>query len=339
MLKEFRKSLVENRKDALRLALQSASAALVTYIVISYLRPGQAFLAILSAVLIIGFNVGGTMHAAKNRTLATLLGCVLGILSVWLMPHGWGTSVAIVITMFILNAIAAVKQEWRYGVVAAISIALGSDENALEISIDRLIAIGTGALIGVVAALVIMPEKAEDRARRYMKNAIRKIGERFSIVIENTRAEEVKSTKESQKQIQNNLNNARETAGQIQFYDSKVLWKCIDALERIYNSVVMLDRVATESNTEIGGKESGIKDDADKFLDIMAEMLKNIRNGAFAKNSQLFHRMDDLIDSIRSDMKYTDANNKLLNMQHTFIFAIDETRKYLKILNDNFGDA
>ena len=339
MFKEFRRSLLENRKDVLRLALQSASAAVVTYGVISYLRPGQEFLAILSSVLIIGFNVGGTMHAAKNRTLATLLGCVLGILSVWLMPYGWGTSVAIVITMLIMNAIAAVKQEWRYGVVAAISIALGSEENALEISMDRIIAIGTGALIGVVAALVIMPEKAEDRARKYMKNAIRYIGDRFSIVIENTRAEEGKSTKESQKQIQKNLSNARETASQVQFYDSKIIWKCIDALERIYTSVVMMDRVAAQSNTEIGGEESGIKEDADKFLHIMSKILENIRGGEFSKNSNLFDDMDSLIESIRSDMNYTDANNKMLNMQHTFIYAIDEIRKYLKVLNEHFGDA
>lgn len=323
----------------LRLSLQSASAALVTYMVISYLRPGQAFLAILSSVLIIGFNKGGTMHAAKNRVLATLLGCVLGVLSVWLMPRGWGTSVAIVVSMLILNAIAAVKQEWRYGVVAAISVALGSEENALEISIDRLIAIGTGALIGIVAAFVIMPEKAEERARKYMKNAIHYIGERFSIVIENTRVEEGESTKKSQKQIQTNLGNARETANEVQFYDSKIIWKCIDAIERIYVSVVMLDRVAAQSNTEIGGDESGIKEDADKFLDIMSEILKNIYDGEFGKNKPLFDKMDNLIKSIRSDMEYTDSNNKLLNMQHTFIFAIDEIRKYLKILNDNFGDA
>ncbi|HKJ79887.1 MAG TPA: FUSC family protein, partial [Prolixibacteraceae bacterium] len=116
MLKRLKTIIEDKKKDILRLSLRSAIAAVLTYVIISYIKPDQAFLAILSSVFIINYNIGGTLSAAKNRFLATLLGCILGFLAVWLLPSGWGTSVALAVSMLLLNAIAAVKSEWRYGV-------------------------------------------------------------------------------------------------------------------------------------------------------------------------------------------------------------------------------
>ena len=334
----FIRTIKSQKRDILRLSLRSAIAAVITYGIIIHLRPEQAFLAILSSVLILDFHIGSTISGARNRVLATLLGSVLGLLSVWLLPHGWGTPIALFVTMLIMNAIASLKGEWRYGVVAAISISLGADSDALVISIDRLIAIGTGAGVGVLVSFIVMPHKAEVRARNYMRRALTYIGDRFTIVIHNTQSEDGKSTKEPRRKYQENMTAARQSAKQIKFYNTKNIWKCIEAIDKVYNSVVIVDRIAAKTKTEISGETSGIRNNVDEFMEIITTILDNISNSEF-ENEAGFEKMEAIISDIQHDIKFKDKNHETLNMQHTFLFAIGEILENLKITNEYFEKA
>ncbi len=338
MLNRLKKTIKSHKKDILRLSLRSAVAAVVTYAVITQIRPGEAFLSILAAVLILDFHIGSTLTAARNRVMATLLGIILAVLLVWLLPHGWGTAAALALTMLVMNAIAAVKSEWRYGVVAAVSIALGAEANVIEISADRIIAIGTGAGIGVLVSLLVMPHKAEVRAKNYMRKAVMALSDRFTIVMHNTQSEDGKSPEYARKNFYSNMGGARNAAKNIKFYDSKNIGNAIDAIEKVYISVVMTDRISAKTKTEIGGELSGIRNNINEFMQTVTHILDKISKSEF-DNEQEFDDLAAVISKIKNDIKFAENNPEILNMQHTFLFAIDEIRGNLKITNDFFEKA
>jgi uncharacterized membrane protein YgaE (UPF0421/DUF939 family) len=338
MLNGLKKIAENHKKDILRLSLRSAVAALITYALISYIRPGEAFLAILSAVLIIDFPIGSTLYAAQNRVLATLLGCILAVLAVWLLPHGWGTAAALTVSMLVLNAIAAVKSEWRYGVVAAVSVSLGAEVNALEISFDRLIAIGTGAAVGVMVSFLILPHKSEVRVRNYMRKALKAMGDRFTIVMHNTKSDEGKSPDEARRNFYSNMGSARATAKHIKFYNAENIWNGIDAIEKVYISVVMVDRIASKTKTEIGGELSGIRNNINEFMKVVTNILDKISKSEFDNETE-FGDLEAVISDIKREIKFAENDQEILNMQHTFLFAIDEIQENLKTTNEFFKKA
>ncbi|MFW5755931.1 MAG: FUSC family protein [Tangfeifania sp.] len=338
MLIELKKTIENNKKDILRLSLRSAVAAVVTYAVISQIRPGEAFLSILAAVLILDFHTGSTLTAARNRVMSTLLGIILSVLTVWLLPHGWGTAASLALTMLVINAIAAVKSEWRYGVVAAISIALGAEANVIENSADRIIAISTGAGIGVLVSFLVMPHKAEVRAKNYMRKAVMAMNERFTIVMHNTWSDEGKSPEKARKNFYSNMGSARSAAKYIKFYNAENIRNALDAIEKVYISVIMVDRISAKTKTEIGGEMSGIRNNIRKFMQTVNHILDKVSKSEF-DNDAGFNDLGNAISDIKSDIKFAQNNTGVLNMQHTFLFAIDEIRDNLKITNDFFKKA
>ncbi len=338
MLSGLKKIVRNHKKDILRLSLRSAVAAVATYAVIIQILPGEAFLAILSAVLILDFHIGSTLNAAQNRVMATLLGIILAIVTVWLLPDGWGTAASLALTMLVLNAIAAVKREWRYGVVAAISVALGAESNVIEISADRIIAIATGAGIGVLVSFLVLPHKAEDRTKNYLRKAIMALNDRFTIVIHNTKSDEGKSPHQARQTFHANMGGAREAAKNIKFYNAENIRNAIDAIEKLYTSVVMVDRISAKTKTEIGGELSGIRNNINEFMSTVNRILNKISNMEF-DNEQEFKDLTVVVSKIKTNIKFAENNPDVLNMQHTFLFAIDEIRDNLKITNDFFEKA
>ncbi len=338
MIAALKKEIKGKKVDIVRMALQSAIAAFITYVIIFPFRPEEAFLAILSSVFILNANIGGTLNSAKNRLLSTLLGSALGLLTVWILPFGWGTGVALIISMLILNAIAAVKSDWRYGVVAAIAVSLGAEENAFAISSDRLIAIGIGAAVGILVSFIILPEKAEARAKRFLGKAIQNINARFSIAMQNTHLDEVKSSKKPRQRFHTNLSNAKDSMANIRFYDTENLRKCIDAVEKTYNSTIILDRIANKTSRGISDDTSGVEKDTEEIRAAISLILTNISLLNFNNDEQL-NKLNELTEKIRNEMNYVTDDDEQLHRQHTFIFALCEIQQNLKELNELYEKA
>ncbi|MDX5413148.1 MAG: aluminum activated malate transporter family protein, partial [Rhodobacterales bacterium] len=152
--------------------MQAASAALAVYLLMQTLDLPETYLAILSAVYIVQPSVGGTMGSAANRIIATLVGSVISLICLAVLPDRLGTPVALVTSLLVINGAAVLKPAWQYGVVAAIALSLGAEEEALRTAIDRGIAIGLGATIGITASLIIWPESAAKRFERHLRSAM-----------------------------------------------------------------------------------------------------------------------------------------------------------------------
>ncbi|HKJ06468.1 MAG TPA: FUSC family protein, partial [Flavobacteriaceae bacterium] len=211
--------------DALRLALQSSIAASITFLVMKSFNIPEIFLAILSAVLVVEPSIGDTFKQAKGRVYATLVGSAIGFIFVALIPWGFGTAVSLLITMFIMNGIAGLKPSWRYGVVAAVAISLGSEENALATSLDRLIAIVIGITIGILATSVIWPNKASKRANNHLRKALNACKERLEIAYENSKTDDKEDASEVADNFHTYLGRAKGAAEAIKFGNKKAAFK------------------------------------------------------------------------------------------------------------------
>lgn len=147
--------------DMMRQALQSALAATLTYLLMRSLNLQEAFLGILSAVLIIQPSVGGTMGAAFTRLQATLVGSLISLACIWLLPDVWGMTAGLGLSMLVVGGVAGVRPDWTYGAVAAAGIALASEASILETAGTRGAAIAIGAATGVLVSVLVWPDRAE----------------------------------------------------------------------------------------------------------------------------------------------------------------------------------
>jgi uncharacterized membrane protein YccC len=163
----------------------------------------------LSAVLVVQPTVGHTLGASLDRIVATLVGSVLGLLCLLILPGGYGTAVALGLCMFGVNLLAGFFPQWRYGVVAAVALALGSSENILETAMDRALAIGIGAVLGTVVTLVVWPDRAIVRAKRHLRLALHAITDRLDAAVDSASGGAHDDASQARRRYHKHMENAR----------------------------------------------------------------------------------------------------------------------------------
>lgn len=321
-------------KGALRLALQSAFAAIGAYGLLQALGIPEVFVGVLSAVLVVGPSIGNTFSEAKGRVISTLVGSAIGFGLVSFMPWGVGTAVSLGLCMFVINMIAHFKPSWRYGVVAAVAIALGSENNTITMTINRLISIGIGVSVGIFVSLSVLPDKAESRARRYLRRALRNASRRFEIAIENTRVakKEQEEAGETADDFYTNLSYAQGAAQSIKFNKNKsTILQQIENTEKLYNSILIIHRVADQSEKGVSDQEAGIEKNAEEVKKMACSILKQLANKESKKSIHL-EEFNQLIKTTQQNL-HTDAEDRELNIRrHTFIFGLTEIRDSIQNL-------
>lgn len=254
-------------RDAGRLALQSAAAAAAQFALMQAFGMPEKFVGVLSAVLVVQPTVGHTLGASRDRIAATLLGSALGVLCLVALPGGYGTAVALAACMLVINFIAGFFPQWRYGVVAAVALALGSENDLLQTSVDRGIAISLGALVGTLISFVVWPDRAVKRAERHLREALCATADRLDIAVENARDDEDRDSDDARRRYHRAITSARDAADGIRLGDKRDVRRRIEKCERLYNSVLILNRVAEETDRVTGESEQ------------LAEAVETIRRG------------------------------------------------------------
>lgn len=273
-------------RDSARLALQSAAAAAAMFILMQSIGLPEKFVGVLSAVLVVQPSVGGTLGEAWDRFAATLVGSALGIVCLIALPQGYGTAFALAFSMLVINAVAGFRPEWRYGVVAAVALALGSESDATQTAIDRSIAIGAGVVVGVVISLIVWPDTAAKRAGRHVRSALRASADRLDAAVGGALGEEEQEDKRARRRYHENIESARKAAAGVRFGNADKLRKQIEHVERLYNSALILDRVAEETD-KAGGSTGDFRDKIDTLREKGCKIAKSIADGEAAENGDL----------------------------------------------------
>ncbi len=319
--------------DALRLALQSSVSALITFTVMSSYNIPEIFLGLLSAVLIVEPSIGNTFNQAKGRILATLVGSAIGFLCVSVSPWGFATAISIFIVMFIMNGISSYRPDWRYGVVAALAIALGSENDALSTSLDRVIAILIGVVIGIVVSLIVWPDRASNRSRRYLNKALLAASDRFDKAVINTRQTENEGSESIELNYHKNIDAAERSAEAIRFGDKEKIQKEINITKKLYNSIIIIHRVAVHSDSHVSDGEAGIENDSENAKNLACKITKAFANNTEVKTSEI-EELSDMVDNIKSNIQSSDDDKRINTLRYAFIFGLYEIKDSLKALYD-----
>ncbi|NEN25841.1 hypothetical protein G3O08_20330 [Cryomorpha ignava] len=323
----------DKTRDAVRLALQSGLAAGITFLVMKYFSLPEVFLAVLSAVLVIEPSIGNTIAHSKGRILATVVGCLIGFGLVSAIPYGYATVISISVTVALINLIVGFKPQWRYGIVGAAAIAIGSESDALETSIDRLIAIGIGIVVGFLISLVVWPDKASQRARMHLRKALNAACERFEIALDNTTRSEKKDSDNVADNFHTNLGNAKGSAEAIQWENSDQIHELIRATEKLYNSILIIHRVSQSAASDILAKGADIEEKASEIKDSANKIISAVVNDEEVTESQMT-AFKELVEKTKKEVVTKNGEDDDQMFRNAFIFGITEIKESLDVLKD-----
>ncbi len=315
----------------MRRAAQSAVAASAAFLIMQALGIQEMFLGVISAVLIITPSVGGTMGAAFTRLQATAVGSLISLVCLLVLPDRWSTAAALALSMLFVGGIAAIRPDWSYGAVAAIGIALPGEMGIVETASARALAIAVGATTGVLVSLLVWPDRAESRFARHFRAALRASATRLGDALEATAAERDDAAPPDHVAAYHKaVQDAQEALGAVKLADRAGMQRHLDALRRLYDSVIILDRAA-----EADIVSTSTNDDLVKAIDQMRRNTCDVLN-ALAKGEpvtdQRTRQIDDTLERLE-DAKFDDKPSaKLHRNRDTLSFALREVRQALSNL-------
>lgn len=317
-------------RDATRFALQSAVAAALTFAFMEAFGLPEKFVAVISAVLVVQPSVGGTASAGWNRLIATLLGSAIGLTCLLVLPQGAGTAAALALAMLVMNAVAAFHLDWRYGVVAAVALALGDTDDTLRTALDRSAAIGVGVVIGIIGSFLVWPDSARKRVLRHTASALRAVADRLGSAVQQAEGKSGGDDEKAASRFHDNLQHAREASASTSRDKSEAAQELINNTERLYNSVLWVNRVASHG---LGAPlEETLQDELGVLRESARDAIMAIINGT-----------DETADAIKRYAKcLSEMNDKNSDNHdegyHALLFALHEIEENMRSVDDAFGD-
>ncbi len=242
-------------RDAARLGLQSAVAAAASYLLALALNDVEPFLVIMMAVTSLQRSVGGTMGQALIRLQSAVVGSLIGFLCLALLPAGWGTAVALAVSLFVVGAASALQSSWALAVVPAVGMSLEGKDDLLNTALVTSAGILLGAAVGVLVALLVWPDRAEARFERQFRRALRATATRLSDAVEATvEAGHEPRITEHVSAWNEAVWLAGETLGEARFVDRAAMTRRLDALRDLHDSVMILDRAAEAASPPVSAE-------------------------------------------------------------------------------------
>lgn len=149
----------------LLLGLRITVAGLLAFVLAHLLELKQGYWAVLTAVIVVQANVGGSLKAASDRLIGTLAGGAYGVVIVTVIPGEetlWRFA-GLALALLPLAIAAAFRPGLRVAPVTAIIVLLGvtaQTAGALPSVIERVFGIGLGSAIAFGVSLLVLPTRA-----------------------------------------------------------------------------------------------------------------------------------------------------------------------------------
>ena len=320
-------------QDALRLAIQSSVAAGIAFACLKWMDSSEIFVGILSAVLVIEASVGSTIGAASSRVLATIVGSAIGFGLIAVLPYGYGTAIGLIVSMFVINGIAGIKPDWRYGVVAAVAIALQSEEDPMNTALNRLLSIGLCAGIGIVVSLVVWPDTAKHRAEKFITEALKACAKRLKVIFKNTREENEESIEKHSGEFHTYISKASDAASAIKKGDAEdKMQRRVKATESLYNSILILKRVAEESSGDVTDGDSNIEKDSEAIAELARELICKFAEPEENPDQGSIDKFTEKVKELKEESRFNEESKEQTILTATFLFAMDELEDSFKEL-------
>jgi uncharacterized membrane protein YccC len=147
----------------LRQAIQTASAAGLTYAIVVALGLPRGYWAVIASIIVVQASIGASLGIALDQLLATLLGAVAGaaLVAAFGTTH-WLTLAGLFPAIVALAYIASKRPSLRLAPVTAAIVVLGDPSlgEPLMSAVYRVIEIALGASVAVATTLLVFPSRA-----------------------------------------------------------------------------------------------------------------------------------------------------------------------------------
>lgn len=160
----------------LKLALRATIAGIVTYLLAEQFSLPNGYWAVLTAVLVVQATLGASLSVAIDRALGTLAGGVVGVAGAMVAGHSQiQTLVVLSLALFIAAAMAARSPSFKLAPVTVIIVMLAhpGDVAPWLAGLTRVAEITLGGAVGLLCAILILPERALGKLFPHCAKALR----------------------------------------------------------------------------------------------------------------------------------------------------------------------
>ena len=175
------------RQCGLRHALRTAVAAVATLALVTALALPQGYWAVVTAVIVMQANLGGSIRAAWSRLAGTAVGASSGALAAYLGGQNWlSLGLAILVTLGVCTWVRQLRDSSRVaGITAVIVILAGHpDMPALELGFDRFLEIAVGIVTALVTSVLVFPSRASRALSHGLAKLFEDVASLFAVVVE-----------------------------------------------------------------------------------------------------------------------------------------------------------
>ncbi|MEA4855145.1 MAG: FUSC family protein [Solidesulfovibrio sp.] len=242
--------------SGLRHALRTATAAVVTLAVVTALRLPQGYWAVVTAVIVMQANLGGSIQASWARLAGTAIGAVSGALAASLGGQAWyAVGGAVFVTLAACTGVARLRESSRVAGITAVIVILGGHPgaSAWQPGLDRFLEISLGILTALAVSVFVLPSRASRALDHGLAAIFEDVAACFALVVEGRLHEESVERRvfALKDRILRTLARCRElrreagaegVSGEAEAQRAMLLFRA----ERLFEHVLAMDHVATE---------------------------------------------------------------------------------------------
>lgn len=144
-------------------AVKTALAAVTTYALTTFLGLHQGYWAVISVIIVMQANLGGSFQAGLNRLVGTAIGATLGALCLALLGSGvMALGVGVGLTILVCAYFIHLHESFRMaGLTATIILLLGYQADSyLLFALSRFLEIGLGVAVALAVSVLVWPSRA-----------------------------------------------------------------------------------------------------------------------------------------------------------------------------------
>lgn len=167
--------------------LQLAAAVLVAYGISALLHLPEHLWAVMTTLIVMRPNSGGTLEAGWDRARGTLIGALAGLAGVWLDHHGANPVATLLLAVAALAFVGAASPALRSAPIAAL-IVLGAGDlpghSPLQVALLRMGQILLGVAVAMAVALFTSRYRAGDRFHSGWARLLRRLAAQTRLATE-----------------------------------------------------------------------------------------------------------------------------------------------------------
>lgn len=283
IVRSLRDRIADNRRDMLRVGLQTAVAVALTYWVMqAYGKEVHVSWAVISALFTIYVSTDAALTSALGRIAGVFLGLGLGVVAAIVLPG------PVVITLALATAAAnTVATLWPTLNYAAVVVAIITLEPTPDtgLGLELAGAVMVGTLIGAATTLLVLPSFGRGRAAYVLQQTVRACREFLCAILDGVEDDDREREDAMHARFVSHLQTlhsyVRETFIRPRLPSGVPLREAAQAVESLWLTLIVLDRVVSDERQKLGPEllarikpaVARVRDAAEPLLDQLTQDL------------------------------------------------------------------